>query len=150
MAYESFFQRLQALGLQETVIFPGYGQADLPAFYQLAEVFVFPSLYEGFGLPPLEAMAGGAPVVSSNRSSLPEVVGDAGLLVDPTDTAALSAAIRRVLSDGDLQTELRGRGLIQAQKFSWRKAVDELEEVYQSLQPLNERRSKRAKLAWLF
>ncbi len=134
--YESFFQRLQTLGLQDCVIFPGYvDEADLPAFYQLAEVFVFPSLYEGFGLPPLEAMAGGAPVVSSNRSSLPEVVGEAGLLVDPTDPAALSLAIRRVLSDSQLQANLRARGLAQARKFSWQKAVDELEEVYQSLRP---------------
>lgn len=132
--YESFFQRLQTLGLQDCVIFPGYvDEADLPAFYQLAEVFVFPSLYEGFGLPPLEAMAGGAPVVSSNRSSLPEVVGEAGLLVDPTDPAALNLAVRQVLGDSQLQANLRARGLAQARKFSWQKAVDELEEVYQSL-----------------
>jgi glycosyltransferase involved in cell wall biosynthesis len=135
--YESFFQRLQALGLEERVIFPGYvAEADLPAFYQLAEVFVFPSLSEGFGLPPLEAMACGVPVVSSNSSSLPEVVGEAGLLVDPTDTGALHQALRRILADGDLRTELRRRGLVQARKFSWQRAVDELEEIYQSLLPM--------------
>lgn len=132
--YESFFQRLQALGLEERVIFPGYvAEADLPAFYQLAEVFVFPSLSEGFGLPPLEAMACGVPVVSSISSSLPEVVGEAGLLVDPTDAAALHQALRRVLADRELQAELKRRGLVQAQKFSWQRAVDELEEVYQSV-----------------
>lgn len=132
--YESFFQRLQALGLEEAVIFPGYvTEADLPAFYQLAEVFVFPSLSEGFGLPPLEAMACGVPVVSSNSSSIPEVVGEAGLLVDPTDTAALHQALRRVLANGDLRAELKRQGLLQAQKFSWQRAVDELEEVYESL-----------------
>ncbi len=132
--YESFFQKLQALGLEACVIFPGYvEEADLAAFYQLAELFVFPSLYEGFGLGPLEAMACGAPVISSNSSSLPEVVGNAGLLVDPTDTAGLSQAIRRVLSDPELRQDLQGRALIQARKFSWQKAVDELEQVYQAL-----------------
>jgi glycosyltransferase involved in cell wall biosynthesis len=134
--YEAFFQKLQALGLQECVLFPGYvDEADLPAFYQLAELFVFPSLYEGFGLGPLEAMACGAPVISSHSSSLPEVVGQAGLLVDPTDTAALSQALRRVLADAELRRDLRERGLAQAQKFSWRKAADELEAVYRSLRP---------------
>lgn len=133
--YESFFRHLRTLGLEDCVIFPGYvAEADLPAFYQLAEVFVFPSLYEGFGLPPLEAMACGAPVISSNSSSLPEVVGDAGILIDPTDTAALSSALRHVLSDAERRQDLRLRGLVQAQKFSWRKVVDELEAVYRSLQ----------------
>ncbi len=133
--YESFFQHLTALGLQECVIFPGYvAEADLPAFYQLAEVFVYPSLYEGFGLPPLEAMACGAAVVSSRSSSLPEVVGEAGLLVEPTDTAALSRAIQRVLSDPALRLALSHQGLAQAQKFSWHKAVNELEQVYMGLE----------------
>jgi glycosyltransferase involved in cell wall biosynthesis len=132
--YDSFFQRLQALGLQEIVIFPGFvDEADLPAFYQLAEVFVYPSLYEGFGLGPLEAMACGTPVVSSNSSSLPEVVGDAGLLINPTDTAALSEALRRVLSDATLRAELEHRALARAQQFSWKKAADELEVIYRSL-----------------
>lgn len=132
--YESFFERLQALGLEEQVIFPGYvAEADLPAFYQLAQVFVFPSLSEGFGLPPLEAMACGTPVISSNSSSLPEVVGEAGLLVEPTDTVALHQALRRMLADGELRADLKQRGLKQAKNFSWRKAVDELETVYQSL-----------------
>lgn len=132
--YESFFQRLTALGLQECVIFPGYvAEEDLPAFYQLAEVFVYPSLYEGFGLPPLEAMACGAAVVSSRSSSLPEVVGGAGFLIEPTDTAALNRALQRVLHDQDLRRALSQRGLAQAQKFSWQKAADELERVYEAL-----------------
>lgn len=134
--YESFFQRLRELGLEQCVIFPGYvSEADLPAFYQLAEVFVFPSLYEGFGLGPIEAMACGTPVVSSNSSSLPEVVGEAGLLVDPTDTAGLTTALRRVLADAELRTHLAEQGLVQAQKFSWQKAVTELVATYQSLEP---------------
>jgi glycosyltransferase involved in cell wall biosynthesis len=133
---DSFFKHLQTLGLEEGVIFPGYvAEADLPAFYQLAEVFAFPSLYEGFGLGPLEAMACGTPVVCSNRSSLPEVVGEAGLLVDPTDTAALTAALRRVLADADLQMDLRQRGLARAQQFSWARAAGELTELYRSLMP---------------
>ena len=132
--YESFFERIRALGLEDCVIFPGYvAEADLPAFYQLAAVFAFPSLYEGFGLGPIEAMACGTPVVSSNSSSLPEVVGDAGLLVDPTDTAALSEALRRTLSNVELRANLIDRGLAQAKKFSWVKAADELEDVYRSL-----------------
>lgn len=136
--YQPFFQRLQALGLEEAVIFPGYvDEAELPAFYQLATVFVFPSLYEGFGLGPLEAMACGAPVVSSNSSSLPEVVGQAGLLINPTDTAALSQALDRVLADAELREHLKQQGLIQAQKFSWHKAVAELEKVYHSLAASN-------------
>ncbi len=132
--YDSFFQKLQALGLEERVIFPGFvDEADLAACYQLAEIFAFPSLYEGFGLGPLEAMACGTPVVSSNSSSLPEVVGEAGLLIDPTDTAALSQALRRLLEDASLRADLSGRGLVQARKFSWKKAADELMTLYRSL-----------------
>jgi glycosyltransferase involved in cell wall biosynthesis len=132
--YESFFQKLPALGLQEQVIFPGYvDEVDLPAFYQLAELFVFPSLYEGFGLGPLEAMACGAAVICSNSSSLPEVVGQAGLLVDPTDTAALTEALRHVLGNPELRRDLQQRGLRQAQKFSWQKASTALEAVYHTL-----------------
>jgi glycosyltransferase involved in cell wall biosynthesis len=132
--YEEFFQKLKTLGLEERVIFPGFvAEADLPACYQLAQVFVYPSLYEGFGLPPLEAMACGTPVVSSNSSSLPEVVGSAGLLVDPTDTAALTVALRRVLADNHLRADLQQRGLAQAQKLSWQKAGEELVGVYRLL-----------------
>ena len=132
--YQDFFQKLRTLGLEERVIFPGYiDEADLPACYQLAELFVFPSLYEGFGLPPLEAMACGTPVVSSNSSSLPEIVGEAGLLFDPTDTAALTETVRCVLSDADLRADLSRRGLQQAQKFSWAKTADETEMIYQRL-----------------
>jgi glycosyltransferase involved in cell wall biosynthesis len=132
--YDPFFRHLQTLGLQECVFFPGYvEEADLPAFYQLAELFVFPSLYEGFGLGPIEAMACGTPVISSKRSSLPEVVGEAGLLIDPIDTADLTTALRRVLTDPELRADLRQRGLAQAQKFSWAKATDELLNVYRSL-----------------
>ncbi|HMQ52704.1 MAG TPA: glycosyltransferase family 1 protein [Anaerolineae bacterium] len=132
--YESFFQRLQALGLQERVIFPGFvDEAELPAFYQLAQVFVYPSFYEGFGLPPLEAMSCGAAVVSSQAASLPEVVGEAGLMVDPADTGALTRALRRVLLDAELRRKLQKRSLEQAQRFSWAKAAQMLVEAYGSV-----------------
>jgi alpha-1,3-rhamnosyl/mannosyltransferase len=103
---------------------------DLPALYSGALLFVFPSLAEGFGLPPLEAMACGAPVVCSQASSLPEVVGDAGLLFDPADTAALQAVLQRALADADLRQDLRRRGLARAALFTWRAAAEQTAAVY--------------------
>jgi alpha-1,3-rhamnosyl/mannosyltransferase len=103
---------------------------DLPALYSGALLFVFPSLAEGFGLPPLEAMACGAPVVCSRASSLPEVVGDAGLLFDPADTAALQAALQRALADSGLRQELRQRGQARAAQFTWRATAEQTAAVY--------------------
>jgi glycosyltransferase involved in cell wall biosynthesis len=132
--YDDFFRRLQELGLTERVIFPGYiAGEDLPAVYQLARLLAYPSLYEGFGLPPLEAMACGTPVVCSNAASLPEVVGEGGLLVEPTDTAALSQAIGRVLADDSLHAELSRRALAQAARFSWDTAGEQLTALYARL-----------------
>ena len=129
--YEEIFARVEALGLQGDVLFPGFvADEDLPALYNLAEAFVLPSLYEGFGLPPLEAMACGTPVVTSNVSSLPEVVGDAGLMVEPTDVESLAAAIERVLEDGDLRREMVQRGLARAKEFTWERAARRLLGVY--------------------
>ena len=102
----------------------------LAVLYRLARVFVFPSLYEGFGFPPLEAMAAGAPVITSNISSLPEVVGDAALLIDPLDAAAIAEAMRRVLLDSDLREELRQRGYQRAKEFSWERSVRRVREIY--------------------
>jgi glycosyltransferase involved in cell wall biosynthesis len=124
--YDEIFAQVHRLGLEGRVLFTGYVVSeDLPALYTGALAFVFPSLYEGFGMPVLEAMACGAPVVASNTSSLPEVAGDAALLVDPTDVAALSAALSRMAGDAALRCELRGRGLVQAARFSWDRCARE-------------------------
>ncbi len=108
-------------------------EADLPALYGGATVFAFVSEYEGFGLPPLEAMACGTPVIASNTSSLPEVIGDAGLLVDPRDVNAIAAALDRVLDDADLQLELKQRSLDRAAQFSWARTAQQTLDVYQSI-----------------
>jgi glycosyltransferase involved in cell wall biosynthesis len=102
----------------------------LAVLYRLARVFVFPSLYEGFGLPPLEAMASGTPVITSNVSSLPEVVGDAALLIDPLNPAAIADAMRRVLMDSDLRETLREKGLKRVREFSWERSVRRVREIY--------------------
>jgi glycosyltransferase involved in cell wall biosynthesis len=104
---------------------------DLPALYNGAELFAFPSLYEGFGLPVLEAMACGTPVVTSNSSSLPEVAGDAALLVGPLDVEALAGAMQCVLADEVLATELREKGLARAAQFTWERTARETVAVYQ-------------------
>jgi glycosyltransferase involved in cell wall biosynthesis len=132
--YEKIFARVKELGLEDEIIFPGFvADEDLPALYNLAELFVFPSLYEGFGLPPLEAMACGTPVVTSDRPSLPEVVGEAGLMVEATDSQALAKAMERVLRDEDLRREMREKGLKQAEKFTWEAAAGKLLSVYRIL-----------------
>lgn len=125
---------VRRLKLTEHVCFTSYiDEADLPALYSAAEAFVFPSLYEGFGLPPLEAMACGTPVVTSNTSSLPEVVGDAALTVDPYDVDGLAAAIERVLTDETLRADLRRRGIERASRFTWEQAASETLEIYQQV-----------------
>jgi glycosyltransferase involved in cell wall biosynthesis len=129
--YDAIFARVEALNLGQRVRFVGYiDAAEQPLWYAAATVFVFPSLYEGFGIPPLEAMACGTPVIASTSSSLPEVVGDAGLLVPPTDAEALGAAIVRLLEDAGLRAELRERGLRQARRFSWRTTAERTLAVY--------------------
>lgn len=132
--YPEARQRAQALGLQDRVRFLGpVDEADLPALYGGAGLFVFPSLYEGFGLPVLEAMACGAPVVCSDRASLPEVAGDAALLVDPTDAEALAGAITRLLTDEDWRQEMRRRALVRAAEFSWERTARMTLAVYREL-----------------
>jgi len=128
---EEVFELVAELKLQRMVKFTGYvDDADLPALYSSCEVFVYPSLYEGFGLPPLEAMACGAPVVTSNTSSLPEVVGDAGVLVDPHDVTALARALANLLNDSIQRHNFRMAGFERAKLFSWERAAHETQAVY--------------------
>ena len=104
--------------------------ADLPALYSAADVFAFPSLYEGFGIPILEAMGCGTPVVTANTSSLPEVAGDAALLVDPYDVPGLAHALWRLIDDAALRDALVERGVAQVARFTWRSAAERLLSVY--------------------
>jgi glycosyltransferase involved in cell wall biosynthesis len=120
--------------LHKHVRFLGYvSDQTLGILYRLASTFVFPSLYEGFGLPPLEAMASGTPVVTSNVSSLPEVAGDAAVLVDPYDVDSIVDGLRRILSDPALAAELRRKGLERAREFSWERSVAKTRQVYQQV-----------------
>lgn len=122
---------VEELELTQDILFVGYvPQEDLPALYLAADVFVYPSVYEGFGLPPLEAMACGTPVITGNRSSLPEVVGEAGIMVDPYDPEAFALAMWNVLSSESLRTEMSQAGLKQAVKFSWDKMATEVLGIY--------------------
>ena len=129
--YQGFFQRLAELELSEVVHMPGYvPDADLPAIYSGARLVVVPSLYEGFGLPVLEGMACGAPVVCSNTSSLPEVGADAARYFDPTDVPGMAESILTIWRDGDLREEMRRQGLARAAYFSWERAAEETLAVY--------------------
>jgi glycosyltransferase involved in cell wall biosynthesis len=130
--YQDLFDRIQDQRLGERVIFPGYVEdKDLPAVYNLADAFALPSLYEGFGIPPLEAMSCGTPVVVADNSSLPEVAGDAALLVDAEDTEALADALTRVLSDSMLRQGMIERGIRQASRFTWQEAARTLRSTYE-------------------
>jgi glycosyltransferase involved in cell wall biosynthesis len=120
--------------LHKHVRFLGYLPDDtLAILYRLASAFAFPSLYEGFGLPPLEAMASGTPVVTSNQSSLPEVTGDAAVLVDPYDVESIVDGLRRVLGDPALAADLGRRGQERAREFSWERSVEKIRQVYQDV-----------------
>ena len=128
---EDLFSQVEELGLRDSVHFPGYvSLEELPLWYNAATCFVYPSLYEGFGLPPLEAMACGTPVLSSDAASLPEVVGDAGLLLDPLDEEVWARELARVLGRPDLRRELAERGLDRARRFNWGRAAEETVHVY--------------------
>ncbi|MGH8809247.1 MAG: glycosyltransferase family 4 protein [Noviherbaspirillum sp.] len=128
---DRFSDSLRHLIAKGEVRLLGYvGQNDLPALYSGARLFVYPSLYEGFGLPPLEAMACGVPVIASHRASLPEVVGDAGLLVEPLDDAAIAQHMRALIEDNALHAALCSAGKMRAQTFAWRKFALEILAVY--------------------
>ncbi len=109
----------------------GITEGDLPALYQGAEIFVYPSFYEGFGLPVLEAMASGTPVITSNTSSLPEVAGDGAILVNPSNIFELYEAMEALTSNMDLRNKLRNKGYKQSKKFSWEITAAQTLEVYQ-------------------
>jgi glycosyltransferase involved in cell wall biosynthesis len=124
--YENIFRTVRALGLEDRVHFLGFvPDADLPALYSGAEVAALVSLYEGFGLPVLEAMACGTPVVTSNVSSLPEVAGSAALLVNPQDDEAIADALARCITDQELRLELAGRARLHLEGFSWERTARE-------------------------
>lgn len=132
--YETLFTQVSDLNLIDDVLFPGYIPAEeLPWWYRAAEMFVYPSRFEGFGLPVLEAMACGVPTITSNASSLPEVAGDAALLVDPDDTEALVNVIAQLLIDADLRAALREAGPRQAAQFPWTRTTFETLAVYRSV-----------------
>jgi glycosyltransferase involved in cell wall biosynthesis len=129
--YASLRRAVHRHQLHKYVRFLGYmPEETLAVMYRLAGVFVFPSLYEGFGLPPLEAMASGTPVVTSNVSSLPEVAGDAAVLVDPYDPDAIADGIYRVLTDETMRRSMRVRGVERARQFSWEQSVHRIRDIY--------------------
>lgn len=131
---DPIYAAMDELKLRDHVYFIGFADdADLPALYSEARALAFPSLYEGFGLPILEAMACGTPVVTANVSSMPEAAGDAALLIDPHAVDALTDALDRLLRDESLRTDLIARGYAQAARFTWKRAAQELIAIYDSL-----------------
>lgn len=131
---DDIYRQVREEGLDEDVIFPGFvADEDLPALYTLADLFAFPSLYEGFGLPPLEAMACGTAVVAGNNSSLPEVLGSAALMVDAEDTGAITEAMAAALGNASLRVRLADLGRAQAARFTWQDAAQQLMRAYETV-----------------
>ncbi|GFP25043.1 hypothetical protein HKBW3S25_00493 [Candidatus Hakubella thermalkaliphila] len=125
---------IRELGLEEeTLIIDDLTDQELAGYYNSASAFIFPSLEEGFGLPPLEAMACGCPVVTSNRASLPEVVGKAGIMLDPYDVQGFAETMHTVLTDERVRRDMKALGLCQAAKFSWDRSASSMEELYQEM-----------------
>ena len=130
--FDGIFQHHAESPMRDDILLPGFVPDEmLPAIYSAAEVFAFPSLYEGFGLPILEAMACGIPVVASHASSLPEVAEGAALLVEPTNVDSLSAALEQVLTDAQQRARLTEQGRQRARKYTWRVAAERLLDVYE-------------------
>jgi glycosyltransferase involved in cell wall biosynthesis len=129
--YGETLRRVEERGVADSVLLTGYvSEADLPALYTGALCFAYPSIFEGFGLPPLEAMSCGTPVLTGDRTSLPEVVGDAALRVDPYDAGAIADALIRLVGDEALRADLSARGLHRARQFDWRETARMTLEVY--------------------
>lgn len=132
--YEGIFQHIQQYGLESKVICTGYvEETDKAAIYQMAELFVFPSVYEGFGMPVLEAMAAGVPVITSNVSSLPEAAGDAAVLIAPQNVEQLAGAMQELLTDQALRQQCIAKGYEQCKKFTWEKSADRLIKMYEQM-----------------
>lgn len=132
--YSNIFTLVEKLKLEKDVIFTGYvTEEEKKYLYTHADVFVYPSFYEGFGIPPLEAMSYGCPVITSNTSSLPEAVGDAAIMINPHNVNALAEAIERVLTDGGLRKEMIEKGLKQAKKFSGERTVGKMQKFTENL-----------------
>jgi glycosyltransferase involved in cell wall biosynthesis len=132
--YEEIFKRIEDLRLREKVVITDYVlDEDLPYLYTGAECFIYPSFYEGFGLPALEALACGCPVITSDISSLPEVVGESALLVNPRDKKEIVSALNKILSDKELRANLVNKGLKQAQNFSWEKSAEDLLKIFREI-----------------
>ena len=139
-------EAIKARGIRDRVRLIEYvSDEELRALYSRASLFVHPSLYEGFGLPVLEAMACGTPVVASNSTSIPEVAGDAAVLVDPTDVPAIAQAMRRVLTDTELRSSLRARGFERARQFTWKRAAERTAAVYRSVLSSDSRGAEHAR-----
>lgn len=132
--YDSIFHMVRELGLENQVIFTGYIETeDTAPLFCGAEMFIFPSLYEGFGIPPLEAMACGTPVITSDCSSLPEVVGDAGLMAPPMDAEALAEKMEMLVKDHELCVRLKQAGLERAKQFTWEASAEKLVQIYRKI-----------------
>ena len=132
--YDETLRALDETNVKDAVILTGYvPERDLPALYSGALCFVYPSYFEGFGLPPLEAMKCGAPVIVGNKTSLPEVVADAALTVDPFDVDAIAGAIRRLINDSALRRELNVKGQERAKEFNWRETAKKTLAVYKEV-----------------
>jgi glycosyltransferase involved in cell wall biosynthesis len=129
--YEELFAKVEALDMSDDIVFAGYvTYEDLPLWYNAATTFAYPSLYEGFGMPVLEAQACGTPVMTSTASSLPEAAGDGALMVDANDVNAIAAGLDRILADEPLRDDLRARGLAHASQFTWAQTARETARVY--------------------
>jgi glycosyltransferase involved in cell wall biosynthesis len=132
--YKKIFEEIRSSGMEQSIRLLGIIRDDeLPLLYNCADLFVYPSLYEGFGLPPLEAMACGVPIITSNTSSLPEVVGNAGIMIDPCDIESLSDKMYRVLKDKKLKHQMSRDGLKRSKMFTWEKTVNDVIEVYNQI-----------------
>ena len=142
--YDETLEAIERCGLGNDLHLTGYvPERDLPALYTGALCFAYPSYFEGFGLPPLEAMQCGTPVIAGNRTSLPEVVGDAGLLFDPFETSAITSALARVIDDAELRRALRVKGLERARLFDWRKTAQMTLKIYEQAARASKRRQRK-------